>query len=213
MFFLNGIERIVANWIYPAYCLRNLLFHRYDLVKIKKIKPWDWCDKSEALLWVNMQLIVDFVEKDGLEEAECWYVRKGYGDNLKDRIYLPEEKGKYILDMIKEIYHWWKEKYPELCNDSYYITSYWVENISGETIIEEGNVLSNDNSACPKTFEELQKKEGIKWEILYKYLTKEELLNETIVLNKCQEIDKRIFEETQKYLHMCVEVRPYLLAE
>ena len=57
----------------------------------------------------------------------------------------------------------------------------------------------------------LKKIDGINWDILHKYFPNEvDIVNENIVHNKINEIDNLIFNKHQYYLHLCIEVRPYL---
>ena len=67
--FLNFID----NWIYPAYFLKNLLFYRYDTIKIPQVKCYEYVDKNYLMLCANMQIIFDFIEKENPEKYICWY--------------------------------------------------------------------------------------------------------------------------------------------
>ena len=55
--------RFIKNWIYPAYHLRNFLFHRHDIIKCPQIKPYEYTDISYLMLCANMELIVKFIEQ------------------------------------------------------------------------------------------------------------------------------------------------------
>ena len=52
------IKDLFSNWVYPAYSLRNFLFKRYDLVRLRGIKRHEYSDVMERMLQANMGLIV-----------------------------------------------------------------------------------------------------------------------------------------------------------
>ena len=54
----------IENWVYPAWHLRNALYYRYDLVRMKRISRKIYCDVEERMLHANMELIVHFIEKE-----------------------------------------------------------------------------------------------------------------------------------------------------
>ena len=176
--FLEWVEFRVADfikhWIWPAYHLKNLLFNRFDLVRLPGIKKYEYSDTVERLFLANMELVKNFIEKEHPEKHVCWY---GEDDISGPRWYAGEHsmfaqaavyEGKFIMDIIKEVYNWYTVEYPTITDFSRYLLDQWSEQREGfpnvaETYMEEHNKL-----------------------------------------------EKRIFEEKQKYLHLCVELRPYL---
>jgi len=74
----------------PYYWIKNYLFHRYDLVR-SGLNPGSWCDKVELMLYSNMQMLVDFVEKEKCFDVVLW-----------------EDDHKVAGQTIKELYAWWK---------------------------------------------------------------------------------------------------------
>lgn len=103
-------EDFCKNQIYPAYHLRNLLFRRYDLVRLPGLKPQEYCDCLERMFRANMALVVHFMEQEHPEDHVLWYEEEGtdrcgpkYGEPENSRLYLPEYKGRFIMDIIKEI--------------------------------------------------------------------------------------------------------------
>ena len=212
--------RFFENWIYPAYDLRNLLFHRYDLIKIKSIKPYEYAEPEELIFEANMTLIKKFIEEYNPEKHICWYtdnfgndVGRKYGEYHNEIIIFPEYKGKYIMDIIKEIYHWYTVDYPDLMNQFQYINQFIYENsIGGEfKFIEQTDdffMLQLDESSSPKTIEELK---SMNLEIINKlFKNKEDILSHDKLHEKGQEIFEKIDYEKQKYLYLCIAVRPYL---
>lgn len=215
--FTNFIE----YWIYPGYFLKNLLFNRYDTIKIPQVKSYEYVDKTYLMLCANMQIIVDFIEKENAEEYICWYTDEDgnelghkYGENLKQKIYFPEYKDKWVMDIIKEIYDYWKVIYPkqEECKD--YLLSYWAKYLVGEMIdkpCEDGlyEVLF-DKSNTVKTKDELYNLD-LDWNKLdYVVDNREKLLDSDYVRNRISELETEIYEDCQKYLHLAIEVRQYL---
>ena len=216
----------IEDWIYPAHYIRNFLFHRYDRIKIKEIKPYEYLDVDITMFYACMELVVRFIEKEEPEKYINWYddeYTKGskYGDNSsiygeKDKqVLFPEYKGRYIMDIIKEIYDWYKNKYPVMINDVQYMIDFAFDNnLYGKMMSKEikdmpGHFqIINDTSYCPKSIDELK---DVNWEILDKYIeNREDILKERCLINKRMELEKKIEEEKQKYLHLCIEVRPYL---
>ena len=214
---------IFKNWIYPAYDLRNLLFHRHDRIKIPQVKAWEYTDILYFMLCANMEMIVKFIEKEQPEKYICWYkdnegkdVGHKYGE-MKDYPYLYSEyNNKYIMDIIKEIYRWWKVDYPTLLNDRDYLLSFWCDYMLGDVVFKKSeNDLSSieyDKTNLPKTLDEFEKIKDIKWNIIDKYVkNRTELLDEKhFHLDIIGNLKNHIFRQEQKYLHLCIEVRPYL---
>ena len=216
------ILNFIDDWIYPAHGLRNVLFYRYDLIKIPQLKPYEYSDMEYRMLCANMQMIVDFIEKESPEKYIYWYkdekgqeVGHKYGENKNYPIIYPELKDKWIMDIIKEIYKWWTVCYPKLLSESDYLLDFWCKYISGEMKSKEPdkNGYSEiywDKSKCIKSLDDLKDKD-IRWDILDKYVTRrEDILEEDYLHNKRNELEIKIHNENQKYLHLCIEVRPYL---
>lgn len=222
------IQDFFRNWICPAYDLRNFLFRRYDLVKLPGIKRHEYSDVVERMLHANMELIVFFMEKEKPEEHILWYKDDEgndwghkYGemknmDGSKVPVLFPEYDGKYIMDIIKEIYKWWKEGYPSISKDYEYLLSFWSDYVCGTmksvpTDNDEYRQIVFDKSGCPKTLDFFNDKD-IKWEILDKYLDgdRSNIFRENFVSDKMHWLESEIERQKQKNLHLCIEVRPYL---
>lgn len=215
--FCNFME----DWVYPAYNWRNLLFHRYDRVKVPQIKAWEYADKEYLMFYANMQIVVDFIEKENPEKHICWYKDEDgtdcghkYGENPNYVVLFPEYKDKWIMDIIKEIYHWWKEEYPMLLDDAEYLLGFWCKYFNGDWVKskedENGNVYyTHSKNGVVTTMEELEG-EDINWDIIDKYLDRTKLFEEGYVFRQSCKLENDIFNLKQKYLHLCIEVRPYL---
>ena len=216
-------EDFCKNWIYPAYYLRNLLFRRYDLVRLPGLKPQEYCDCLERMFRANMALVVYFMEKENPEAHVLWYEEDGtdrcgpkYGVPENSRLYLPEYRGRFIMDIITEIYHWYKVEYPAMLADSKELLNFWSTahcgQMTDDTPPDENGLIKChfDKSKCPATLKEIKAFPGINWNVIGKYLNDEDLLNEAIVRSRHTDLENRIFLESQRYLHLCIEVRPYL---
>jgi len=218
------IQNLVENWVYPAYKIRHFLFNRQDFVRLPGVSKTEWCDVVERMFLANMQLLAEFVEKEKPEEYVCWYkddngadVGHKYGECENFPPLYPEYNGKYIMDIIKEVYHWWKVDYPKLCEEQEYLLSFWCDYVCGKMkskrskVSEEYNEIVFDTSECPKTLDYFNDKE-IKWDILDKYLEgdRNNIFVERFVNNKLHELKTEIELQKQKNLHLCIEVRQYL---
>ena len=226
---LENIKWTISNffeeWIYPGYYLKNLLFHRYDRIKIKGLKPYEYYDKNYLMFMSNMQLIVDFIEKEKPESHICWYkddngndVGHKYGECKNTiPIMFPEYEGKWIMDIIKEIYNWYKIEFPKLLKEQDDFMNFYLEEHVGELDFKECSLNPEDllevcfnKENCSKTIEEIKKKD-YNFETIRKYLPNEEdWLNKNKVREKFHFIEDEIERQRLKYTHLCIEVMDYL---
>ena len=213
--------RLFNNWIYPGYDLKNLLFHRHDRIKVPQIKPWEYCDTTYFMLCANMQMIVNFIEKENPEKHICWYKDKNgvdcghkYGEYEKEKVLFLEYNGKWVMDIIKEIYNYWKVIYPKQIEYKEELMRHLSDNLIGEMKeIPNGDGFYHvefDKSNCVKTIDDLSKR-NVNWTVLcWRIENKEHLLNEKIIMEKLKDMEKEIEDDCQKYLHLAIEMRPYL---
>lgn len=221
-----AFTRFFDNWVYPAHYLRNLLFRRYDIVKLRNLKPYEYCDVVERMLYANMELIRFFIEKENPEKYVVWYkdddgVDAGhkYGEGKEHgwEILYPEYDGAYIMDIIKEIYRWWTVDLPALQKEYDYLLHFCCDYCWGKMKSKpckdnsECSTIEFDNSECPKTLEELEKNE-IRWDIIDKYCDddRKNIFIDGFMRKKLTKLEIEIDRQKQKYLHLCIEVRPYL---
>jgi hypothetical protein len=222
------IQDFFSSWVYPAYNLRNFLLNRYDLVRLKGIKRHEYSDVMERMFHANMELISFFFEKENPEEHVVWY-KDDEGNDFGHKygewkngayggipVVYPEYEGKYAMDVIKEIHHWWKVDYPALCNEYSYLLSFWCDYLAGTmksipTGDKEYRQIVFDKENCPKTLEFFNGR-NVKWEILDKYLDgdRNNIFVENFVSDKMHWLEMEIERQKQKYLHLCIDVRPYL---
>ena len=215
-----SIQEFFENWIYPAYSLSNLVFRRYDLVKLSDIKRTEYCDVVERMFLANMELIKYFVEKENPTERIEWYGEYGhkYGECEEQygKVLFPEYKGKYVWDIIVEIYNWWRFEYIKLCKEKEYLlgfcSDYCFGKLKSKSIANsEYGELFFDRSECPKSLEYFNDKK-IDWEVIDKYCDNDrsKVLEERFMSEKLDKLEWEIERQKQKYLHLCIEVRPYL---
>lgn len=216
------------NWIYPGYYLKNVLFKRYDLIKIPEMKCFHYNDVSERLKLSVFELIKKFIEEEDPEKHICWYTDKETGEELGHKygesmsylpVMFPELKGKWIMDLIKEIYDFYTNKLPALKDDisyllkinhEYFVNLHMEELPESKDKPEEEKFYHLVNKSPKRTLDdpELQ---NLNWDLILKYTDKKENIlgenNLTRIIQKCEfEKDKQI----QYYLHLAIEVRPFL---
>ena len=204
----HRLNDFVEDWIYPAYSLRNCFIHRYDIVRMPRLGRTAYHEPCERMYHANMELVRQFVEKQDWERFAWYDERDGNGDveregirygmNPDVRVYLPEYKGKYVMDMIKEVYEWQVRGLPELERDYSYVLS-----------LEAGLFpASRDENLDAKALERAH----VRWDILDKYLNdnRKNLLDRKFVAGIGDRIVQKMERGKQRCLHLCIEVRPYL---
>lgn len=213
--------RFIENWIFPAYFLRNLFFYRYDRVVVPQIKAYEYSDKEYLMLCAVMQIIVDFIEKENPEKHICWYKSEDgedlghkYGENINFEMLFPEYKDKYIMDIIKDIYHFWTVIYPKKVECKEYLLNYWSKYLCGDLVeqpvYKDVFNVTFDAANAPKTKEDLYKL-NLDWVKLdYVIDIRADLLDSECIRRKIWDLENEIVRDCQKYLHLAIEVRPYL---
>lgn len=117
--FCWSVRDFFRHWIYPAYYLKNLLFNRYDLIRLPGIRKYEYSDCVERMFLANMELVKEFIEKEKPEKHVCWYGNDPIAGPTwisTDHPLFPatEFEGMYILDLVKKIYKWYTIELPEL---------------------------------------------------------------------------------------------------
>lgn len=217
------LEKWIEDWIYPGYNLRNLLYNRYDLIKVKTMKRYEYAEPDYRLYHGNMGIIVSFIEKGEPEKYICWYkdengddIGRKYGDYKNEvMVFEKEYRGKYIMDIIKEIYKWYKEEEPLLQKEHDYLQEFAIYNVIGvmkDKYNKEQDVYEVywDKSELPQTIEEIDASD-LEWDILNKYFKdKKDILNEEKIREVYWQIQEEILKKQQKYMILIAAIRPYL---
>lgn len=200
------------EWIYPGYFTRNLLFNRYDLIKIPEVKPWEYADVSIKMRSAIFELIKDFVEKENGIKSLIWeepgssiWTGPKYGER-NDAIIYPELKGKLIAELLKEIYDFYTKEWPQIEKESDYLLMVWSHYVSEIRI--ENKVLVNGKP--PYTLESPVIKE-LDWNILLKYIKeKDNLFKSNIVHDAYTNTQKELSKKIRYYMHLAIEIYEYL---
>jgi hypothetical protein len=72
-------------------------FYRYNIIRIKTLKP-GYYDVDHRMLHANFQLLVDYVEREKPFDHIDWDT---------------DEESRHVASEIRELYDWWKNKYPK----------------------------------------------------------------------------------------------------
>lgn len=206
--FLSGLQ----NFFREKFVLLNNLFCRYDRVKVPQVKPWEYCDKTGFLLYADMKILVDFVQKENIDYV-MWYGEHGHklGQDQKLKIYIQQYRGKYVMDIIKQIYSFWRKGYIDKQEQISYLQQIYCKYMLGKMRISEQTYqILFDFTNLPKSVDQI--KDQINWQILDKHLqgNRQNLLKENFLKNKLCELQNELQNDCQKYLHLLIDVRPYL---
>lgn len=97
---LRKLWRKLKNWD-PIYWIRCHTWTRYHMLNVANAThgyKWGWMDRSEYILFANMAILVDFVEKEhAFDDSQPFGVDWDYNDEFK------HAKKEFL-----EIYNWWK---------------------------------------------------------------------------------------------------------
>lgn len=216
---IDFIERIwyklkvkFEEWIYPGYFTCNLLFNRYDLIKIPDVKPWEWADVSIKMRSSIFELIKDFVEKENGIKSLMWddpdsgiLTGPKYGERNAEIIY-PELKDKLIAILLKEIYDFYTKEWPKLEKENNYVLTVWTKYVSEIRI--ENNVLVKGKP--PYTLESPEIKE-LDWNILLKYIKeKDNLFKDNILHDTYTNTQTEIYKKIKYHMHLAIDIYEYL---
>lgn len=213
------IANFIDNWIYPGHYMHNFLFHNYNKVKLPMFKPYEYLDVSVRMEFAIFELIKEFIEKEQPEKYICWYrdekendLGHRYGENDR-HILFDSQRGKYIMDLIKEIYNFYTKVLPKLEKENDYLLNIWSKYIlNGHYKEVKGleDVVEWINEPSNYTLKDLEK-ENLNWDIILKYIGKKEnFFKEQLIQNKHHELELLINNQIQYYLHLAIEVREYL---
>ena len=214
------ISNFFNNWVYPGYYLKNLLFHNYNKVKLPMFKSYEYVDVSARMGFVIFELIKEFIEKEQPEKHICWYKDKDgndlghkYGEYKESKNLYPTLNGKYIMDIIKDIYRFYTKVLPEMQEEKKYLLDVWCKYIFNghyEPAKDKEDIVEWISEKSNYTLEDLEK-ENLNWNIILKYIEKKEnFFNEGLLHSKIHDLDILINNEIQHNLHLAIEVRPYL---
>ena len=210
------ITEFCTDWIFPAYKLKKLLFpsKRFNIVRLPQIKWHEYSDREWRLTCAVMELVCGFIEEEKALEKVEWYGEYGhkYGDHGFNMTY-PEMKGRYVMDIIKEIRDWWRTDRLFLLKQKTMLEEILVQAFFPERLFDENGKMTTIKNYGPKTVEELKKKSGMSnFSILYSLTNADDtkLLDAKFIENLCDELEKKIFDNDQKYMHLAIDISPSL---
>ena len=109
-------HKIKWNVNQARYWLRTHTYNRYHMVDIRYKRngyAWGWLDRSEAILFANMALLVQFIEKEsGLDGYVDWSSAEEAQKACPEREMDQWEKDNHdqhyrAAKEMREIYAWW----------------------------------------------------------------------------------------------------------
>lgn len=220
------VKNFIEDWIYPGWYLKNYLFNRHDLIKIPKMKPWEYADASWKMKFAIFELIKDFIEKEEPEKHLYWYkaedgneVGYKYGENSNYPIIFPERRNEWIMDIIKEIYNFYTKEMIEIENEiSYlveinhkYVTKFDFEEVENQDDVpKEERRYRMVNVAEKKSINDPEI-QNLNWDIIMKYFdNKEDILDEKLIVEGIHKAEWNLENKIKYYMHLAVDMSPYL---
>lgn len=96
------------------YWLRTHTYNRYHIIDISNKRngyAWGWQDRCESLLFANMAILVDFVEKEqAFNSHVSWESAEEAGINENDCSASIYNAHAFAKKEMLEIYTWWKKE-------------------------------------------------------------------------------------------------------
>lgn len=183
-----------------------------------ELKRYEYCDIVERMLFANKALVDHFIEKEKPEEHVVWYGTEGhkYGEAGAEVLY-KEYEGKYIMDIIKEVYSWFHEGRAELQKEIDYMQDVWYDWFAGSVCWKKDPndsglyFMSKDLTKVPAELSFFKDK-NLNWKILDKWLDgdRQNLVKKDFLFKKLEEAEAKLFKEDQKHLHLLIDMRPYM---
>ena len=225
----NWIHRIswrvrdfVEDGIYPAHRLQNFLIHRYDTVRMPQLERSRYYDVDERMYYAVMELVRYYYEEcqqqfewrdDFDEEGNLASEGPKYGARSEECLF-PEYKGKYIIDIIEEIYDWYtrgEDQFEKAMHADWELAPH--RNIIARDLKRiRKECRHNQELSVDQLEREYLNGYGIPLEILDKYLDgdRRNIVDKAFMDAVRERIREDIDRNKQKYLHLAIEVREYL---
>ena len=212
------------SWIYPARRLQNFFIHRYDIVRMPQLERSRYYDVKTRMYHAVMELVRYYYEEcqkqfnwrdDFDEEGNLVDEGPRYGA-CSDECLFPEYKGKYIIDIIKEIHDWY------IGGMDQFVKAYEYARYNG--IAPHRNIIARDLKRIRKECRHNKEfsVDQLEREYLSRYDVPLEILDKYLDGDRRNIVDKvymndvadKIFADTmsnmQKYLHLAIEVREHI---
>lgn len=225
------IVNFIEAFIFPAYSLRRMLFHRLDVLKFPQLRPWEYCDPRQIIVYANMQALNRFWEEDP-EKYVCWKLDddgNDVGPKVKSDLF-PEINGMYVIDVAHLIQDEFDVNIPNFKKELDVVYSA-LSMVSPKMkwMTEDGRLVDlfsiedvklkavHDFSGIPeKPDEEFFKEKGMsdeEIEILHKYFgksLKRAKINNRKMFHKINDLEKEYEDRVNKAIHYLAEIRVYL---
>lgn len=195
------------NWIYPAYYLKNILFRRYDRVKMPSIRPWEYSDTCERLKCAVFELVCEFVDLEERHQTVQWYGEYGH-----------KVDGEYVMDIAKDIRDWWRRR-RALEEAKYYdFQTFYCKWVIGKMRFCKaddetgyGRVVF-DESELPKSVEDyLKTVPEDEWRMFDAVCDdRSKIMDKNYMRDLCNKLELGLDDEDDKYLHKAISIRQSL---
>lgn len=215
----------VEAWIFPAYSVRNYFFHRYDIIRMPQLKRTRYYEVDTRMYHAVMELICFFYEKSGWENV-VWYDETDENGNITyeaaryganaDKCLFPEYKGKFIMDIVKEIYNWHTMEMKQLRKDSEYVLRPEIRacrnNMARDIKHIRRQCRQDPSLSEDRLIGEYFNQYDLDWDILDRHLAGDRcnIIDRQFVEAIPNKIRKKMEDNMQKYLHLAIEIRGYL---
>lgn len=196
------------DWIYPGYMWRNLFYYRTNIIKLHNLNSFEYTDVCFRMFEANMELIVDFIEKENPEKYTNWY-DEDYGAKFDSPMF-PEYKDMFVMDLIKKIYNYFKVDRVNLEEEYMYLCKFWSDNFFCFTECEDKPEFYTIDEH-EHTIEDLEKLNP-DWDLILKYISKEDIVKPQKFHSVISKVREKLDADEQHYLHLCIELRKYLVA-
>ena len=217
------VRDFFESWIYPAHRLQNYFIHRYDTVRMPRLERSRYYEVNTRMYYAVMELVRYYYEEcqqqfnwrdDFDEEGNLAVEGPRYGAGSDENLF-PEYKGKYIIDIIKEIHDWYTRGYDQFMKAYEY---------AGWKLAPHRNIIARDLKRIRKecrhnkelSVDQLEREYlngyGVPLEILDKYLDgdRRNIVDKAFMSVVKDRIREDIERNKQKYLHLAIEVREHL---
>lgn len=221
----SNIRDFAEEWLYPAYSLRHFFFRRYDIVKMPQLKRTCFYETNVRMYYAVMELVKEFYEKSGWENF-TWYDETDEDGNItcnairygtdSETCLFPEYKGKYVIDIVKEIYDWHTQGMERLEKAMEYASSPKI-NACRSAMMQNLRQIKKECRQHPSLSEKKLVKEcfdnyNLEWDLLDRYLEgdRKNVMDKEFMKKIPERIRQEIKDNMQKYLHLAIEVRECL---
>ena len=200
------ISDFFKSWIYPGHYTRNMLFYRYDRVKLPQVKPWEYAEPCDRIKYAVFEQVCDFVDDEVNDPIVEWYGEHG-----------AKLDGRYVMDIGREIRQWWRvdrqieeKKYWDFLD--FYCT--WV---IGKLHFHKPDknglgLVTFDEDHLPKTYDDYMKvvsdEDWKKYDACCDDRTK--IVDHEFSSKLSNSLEQKMDDTDDHFLHEAIRIRQYL---